>query len=288
MPHSLTHDEIIFRVLLHRDEQRDKVTYAALEKALPKDLRKRIEPDWRAFIRDESIEFDSAFQKAIRKHLPGIYYVIVAAEFLFKVPFHSALSHYLLVSNAGSTPNQLESEEVFALAEELAAEVRRRQAEATTERQQSAPPTPPSAKPPHKPSEPTHASPALRSVPKRDEKPNRAPIVPVHRPSAPTKHATANAVTPNWPATRRRCAFCRQWFSPSEIVAHVDKHINPPGKGPTNVVILHHTCGIPQGPEVHPVIPRNPRFARFNSGRCISCGNVPIPGDFYCYYCAPK
>ena len=55
---TLRHDEIVFRVLLQREAARPTLTFATLEASLPKDLRRRVEPDWRSYIRDEGLGFE--------------------------------------------------------------------------------------------------------------------------------------------------------------------------------------------------------------------------------------
>jgi len=181
----LSHDEIVFRVLLQRDDLRSKTSFAQLEQSLPKELRKRVEPDWRGYIRDEGLEFDAAFQKAIRKHLPGVYYVVMATEFLAGVAFHEALSHFLLDRPVVWRKPASSDEEIFDLADRLGQEVRSRCEKRT------------------------------------------GTLSPQSQVATESAAPEAKEIGP-----RRRCAFCRRWVLVTELLAHVDRHVDPPFPGP--------------------------------------------------------
>jgi hypothetical protein len=125
-----THHEIVFRVMLQRDEQRPKITFKLLESSLPKKIREAVENDWRCYISTEELEFDSAFQKAVRKNIPGVYYVVMAAEYLHAAPFHTALAHFLDVQRLAGSFNE---DQIFELAEFFAEHVRHNRAAARQE-----------------------------------------------------------------------------------------------------------------------------------------------------------
>jgi hypothetical protein len=246
----LTYDEAIFRVLLQREEAKEGLKFSTLEQALPKSLKKLIEPDWRHFISSENLDFYSAFQKAVRKHLPGIYYVVMAAEFLSKLPFHTVLSYFLLKSEIDWNQHGTTEEDVFTAADWLWEEAQARQRKATGK----------------------VGSPKL-PVPKRP-----SPQVDV-RPN-PTKLFLAG----------RRCAFCKRFVPLRELADHVDKHLNPIHLGVGRPPVVAQQSPIisqsePITADSGDPLPSHP--ARFYQHRCIVCGNVSIPGDFYCYFCAP-
>jgi hypothetical protein len=202
------------------------------------------EADWRSYIRNEGLEFDGAFQKAIRKNIPGLHFIILAAEFLGKIPFHIALGHFLQPEKLKWTSTTSTEDEVFKLADRLEEEFRLKRAKLV--RQQ------------HK----VFAPPA--SAPK---------------PTGPT----------------RKCYFCFKQFPVAELYHHVDRvHLNPAHLGGA---ISRETT--PPAPKVDPAqnpVPANPaaavetstptEFSRFTIPRC-ACGSIAIPGDFYCYHCAP-
>ena len=298
------HDEIIFRVLLAREEARPKLSFDTLEKSLPRSLRKIIESDWRAFIRDEGLEFDAAFQKAVRKHLPGIYFLLIATEFIHGVLFHEALAHFLNTS-VGNTARSFGTDEVFALAEEMSSEMNRRVAEALKQQQTKAdgkltPPlkfpgdskkSKPNATPQQALPSPTpkflrpEARPDLGSVKKpiKPQRPGKFGTIPLSKLAlspSPREEPTSDDI---------RCGFCRKKFPRGEIGTHIENvHLTPRVTQPTKSVDFL-SVKQPESPQ------QNFKYAstgsasvRFKHGKCIGCGNLPIPGDFYCYYCAPK
>lgn len=277
--HGLTHDEIIFRVMLAREEARPKLSFEMLEKSLPKNFRKSIEGDWRAFIRDEGLEFDSAFQKAVRKHLPGLYYVIIAAEFIHRLPFHEVLGHFL--GTSGINKDQIyATDEVFALAEAMAREVNRRGVEALKRQHaKGVVKSPLSAKSSGHPNEPQLA----KSPQQSSQRLAKFGTIPLSKLApAPPSPLTVNS-------NEIRCAFCRKNFRREEIGVHIEKvHLTPktaPSPARDMVAQISKPELLPQNPSVGP---SGSISARFKHGRCIGCDNLPIPGDFYCYYCAPK
>src|SRR5688500_11858445 len=117
----LTRNDIVFRVLLQREANRERITFKNLEKALPVNLRRSVEEDWRSFIRIEDLSFYTAFEKAVRKQIPGIYYSVVAVEYLYALPFHAALAGLL---NVSPLPSSIDLARVLSLAEFLAEELR--------------------------------------------------------------------------------------------------------------------------------------------------------------------
>ncbi|HEX4121946.1 MAG TPA: hypothetical protein VH619_15100 [Verrucomicrobiae bacterium] len=147
-----THDEIVFRVLLQREQQRPQLTFKLLECSLPNKIRNQVETDWRGYIRAEELEFDSAFQKAVRKNIPGVYYVVMAAEYLYEIPFHTALAHFLDIQRS---PGSFNEDKIFALAEFFAEHVRQHRAaqQALARARQQHPPQHPAA-PGAKPAKP--------------------------------------------------------------------------------------------------------------------------------------
>jgi len=244
--------EIAFRVLLQREAFRPQLTFADLEQSLPKDIRRRIEPDWRAYIRDESLHFDSAFEKAVRKHLPGVYYEVMAAEFLGKLPFHIALAHFLDPGEFTWDRAGIPVDAIYELAERFINDIRHRRAQT-----------------------------------KKQVQPAAVIARPVLKPTEP----------------KRRCAFCKQLIRVSELSQHVDRHINPPqlGGGQITATITASSTTEDLPAEMHIQERSGPAlntgqeynstsvkgFERFGINRCISCGNIAIPGDYYCYHHAP-
>ena len=141
----LTYNEIIFRVLLQREEATQSLKYSELENALPKQIRKAVEQDWNSYIRNEDLDFYSAFQKAVRKHIPGVYYVVMAMEFFGKIPFHKALSSLLQKGEFDWQKIGTTEDEIFELAERLLNGIRHRYRKPTphyTSRKIFAPPPP--------------------------------------------------------------------------------------------------------------------------------------------------
>jgi hypothetical protein len=244
MKQELTHDDIVFRVLLQREDVRPTLTFAALEEVVPKSIRKSIESDWRSYIRTEGLEFDNAFQKAIRKHIPGLHFIVLAAEFLGKTPFHIALGHFLQPDKFKWTSATSSEEEVFKLADRLEDEFRLKRANLLRHHQK------------------VYAPPAFTP-----------------KPAVPT----------------RKCYFCRKLIPVAELYQHIDSvHLNPAhlGGATSRETILptpaDETTQIPvtPNPPVAVVISPPVEFSRFKLPRC-ACGSIAIPGDFYCYHCAP-
>src|SRR5690606_34202940 len=103
------------------------------------------------------LPFDDAFQKSVRINFPGIYHIIVATEYLYKIPFHEALGFYLNTVSVGAQRLQIDHEQVFALAEVLAQYVRSLAHHLALEREAHrrnllpAPPAPTPSTPPGKP-----------------------------------------------------------------------------------------------------------------------------------------
>lgn len=177
-------------MLLQREEARTSLTFNALERSLPKEILKSIASDWRSYIRDEGVEFDSAFQKAVRKHLPGIYYVVMAAEFLGKIPFHAALLFFLQPEAHGFNLSSDSENAIFELADFLAQEVRRRAAAQTRQTQSPA----------------VHRADATQlKLPKPAKPVSTAPVIGVER-KALVARPSSN------PGATRKCAFCRRRF----------------------------------------------------------------------------
>jgi hypothetical protein len=247
MSEDVKYDEVLFRVLLQREEQRPRLTIPLLEAVVPRQQRKQVVDDYLRFIREEELEFDFAFQKSIRKHFPGVYYVIVAAEFLYHIPFHEALGFFLGTASS-VTPKQIDQEKIYELAEELARQVRER----------------------------------ARQLAVEDGK-RRAVRGPKQAPRT------------------TRCGFCKRVLPFSEITRHVEEnHLGPPGPGamrvarPTEQLPRPVAATALSGPGPNqptgfqPVIVSPPPWMdHFRTGRCIGCQRIPIPGDFYCYYCVP-
>jgi hypothetical protein len=285
----LTRDEIVFRVLLQREEAHAQLSVGALEESLPKQLRKQIEADWRSYIREEDLHFATAFQKAIRKHIPGLYYLVMAAEFLLKVPFHSALGHFLETANLPMAP---EMERLFELADYLAEEIRKDRRNAMP---RGAAENRSSAIHRSEPAElPTNIPPAARDRNGNVRHDPRPSLI-----STPKQaHQAIRKVAPSGPT--KICAFCRARIPIRELRAHIDLHLNPPGIGGECYLVAPVTAARPTAlarPAASAIAGPKPqnvahsgggRMKRFSTGRCIGCGNTPIPGDFYCYYCAPK
>jgi hypothetical protein len=277
----LTRDEIAFRVLLQREEIHEQLSMAALEKSLPKQLRKPIERDWLGYIRDEELHFATAFQKAVRKNIPGLYYLVMAAEFLLKVPFHSALGHFLETTTLPVVP---EMDRLFELADYLAEELRRERKTAAADNGSLN--RTPAFIAPGIPEAPSRAS---RLDPPKPEVQSRALGRRVITSGA---EPSAQEVVRAGPT--RVCGFCRKRIAESEMRAHIDFHLNPPGAGGECYLVPRATVLSPainsQSFAVSNPAPKTQYAAmkRFSTGRCIGCGKIPIPGDFYCYYCAPK
>ena len=245
MNHELTHDEIVFRVLLQREEARPSLTFTALEEVVPKSIRKSIENDWRSYIRDDGLEFDSAFQKAIRKKIPGLHFIILAAEFLGKIPFHIALGHFLQPEKFSWASKISTEDEVFKLADRLEDEFRRK----------------------------------------------RAKIVP----HSNKVFAPPQTITPRPTGPTRKCYFCRKQIPVAELYQHVDReHLNPAHLGGEKIQQTitpareFEKAEIPvtQNTSITTAIKPPSEFNRFKIPRC-ACGSIAIPGDFYCYHCAP-
>ena len=245
----LTYDEIVFRVLLAREEARPNLSFDRLEKSLPKKIRHQIEADWRQFISTEELEFDSAFQKAVRKHIPGIYHVVMAAEFLQKIPFHVALAHFLEIQRL---PGPLQEDDIFTLAEFFADHIRRLRHPVS----------------PHAP---------LSSLGAKFQQNEQEPSPSVRYQGPETPQIPTGPI--------RRCAFCKKYFSAKELYAHIDEqHLNPAHLG-TNLPapLPKPQAAIPEQ-TTSQIVP-SPMFARFRNGLCIAegCPHIAIPGDFFCY-----
>lgn len=243
-----THDEIVFRVLLQREEQRAHLNFGVLEEALPKAMRKAIESDWRAYIRDEALGFDSAYQKAVRKHIPGVYYVVMAAEYLGNLPFHVALGHFLRPGDVKWHQSLLQEADVFELAEWLTQEVRKRRASERPATPQKAPP----------PAAPKPVGPVRRCGFCKREIPVKDLAQHIDRHLNPLSRGDG-----------RRDSFDSGYVPPQPIrstpVRVSDGYSTQSEKGSWSAQ----------------------RTERDQRHQCIGCGNPAIPGDFYCYSCSP-
>jgi hypothetical protein len=243
MKPELNHDEIVFRVLLQREELRPNLTFASLEEVVPKTILKSLEGDWRSYIRNESLEFDIAFQKAVRKHIPGLHFIILAAEFLGKISFHAALGHFLQPDKFKGQANFRE-DDVFNLADRLEEEVRQK----------------------------------------------RARLIPQQRKVfAPPKFA------PEPSGLTRKCYFCGRRIPAVELCDHIDcVHLNPSHLGgqanqPKNIQLSPIESKMEIADPIKQIIIDDVSTHEFGNFRrpCCACGNIAIPGDFYCYGCAP-
>jgi hypothetical protein len=240
----------MFFVCLQREEAATKISFPELESSLPREIRKTVDNDWRRYIREEGLEFHSAFQKAVRKHIPGIYYVVAAAEYVHKVPFHVALSYFLNRNNTDRFHHELGSDEVFELAQRLMDGARR-----ITEK-------------------------PLTRAPKWEQKPFSNSKQPV----APFATSLVKRRPYEIPKNYRRCGFCFKAFHLAEIGAHVDTHLNPIrlGSGPPIATkVIQKDPGFMLSSQ-------ETSSAKFKSGTCICCHHIPVPGDYYCYDCLPK